>query len=479
MNELTEYKEKLNESISDFNAPFTEYLVDLGLPTIGVLAPIEERLIVIESVERTIKKIEPENREIAVYLTRFLSSVAAGLFDGAVTYLWNETIGCLRKMVVKYDLEYFFKVTAETNGRYKNLKNEEDLSTISDFDFLNTCNRMGLITNHVFEVFKFINYMRNHSSAAHPTESEISAYDLLSWLDNCIKYAINAVPNAEAIKLQQLLHNIRTNSIPAVDYEYIGKSIMDLPTIMVEDLLSTIFGMYTDINTPSNICVNIEGVAKYVWNASPDGKKYFIGEKYGYFRKNGDIARKERANDFLSIVDGMSYKDEDSLAYEIKETLANLMTTHNSYNNFYNEAPWARQLKTLLPTNGTIPEAILADWVKTIVVCYCGNGLGFREGVDEGAESYYLEFLNQFDNKSMVVLLNLIDDPVLLMDLDTKKANRRFRKLCLGFSQKTQNELIADAFGYLANCNEFISNAHKTTMFKELLTKVNKVFKRS
>lgn len=476
MNELTEYKEKLNESISDFNAPFTDYLVDLGLPTTGVLAPIEERLIVIESVERTIKKIEPENREIAVYLTRFLSSVAAGLFDGAVTYLWNETIGCLRKMVVKYDLEYFFKITAETNGRYKNLKDEEDLLTISDFDLLNTCNRMGLITNHVFEVFKFINYMRNHSSAAHPTENEISAYDLLSWLDNCIKYAINAVPNADAIKLQQLLRNIRTNSIPTEDFECIGKSIMDLPTIMVEDLLSTIFGMYTDTNTPSYICVNIEGIAKYVWIASSDGKKYLIGEKYGYFRKNGDIARKDRANDFLFIVDGLPYKDEDSLAYEIKETLANLMTTHNSFNNFYNEAPWAKQLKTLLPTNGTIPESVLEDWVKTIVVCFCGNGLGFREGVDEGAVSYYLEYLKQFDNKSMVVLLNLMDDPVLLMDLDTKKANRRFRKLCLKFSEKTQNELIADAFRYIANFNELISNVHKTTMFKELLAKVNKVF---
>lgn len=61
------------------------------------------------------------------------------------------------------------------------------------------------------------------------------------------------------------------------------------------------------------------------------------------------------------------------------------MTTHNSINNFYNEEPWARQLKTLLPISGNIPQSILSDWVKTTVICYSGNGNGYREGVDEGA----------------------------------------------------------------------------------------------
>ena len=63
-------------------------------------------------------------------------------------------------------------------------------------------------------------------------------------------------------------------------------------------------------------------------------KKHLIGEKYGYFRKNGDIQRKEKANEFLILVDGLSYKDEDSISYEIRDTLTNLMTTHNSINNF-------------------------------------------------------------------------------------------------------------------------------------------------
>lgn len=318
--------------------------------------------------------------------------------------------------------------------------------------------------------------MRNHSSAAHPTENEISAYDLLSWLNNCIKYAINATPNADAIKLKQLLYNLRTNNIPEEDLEYIGSNINELPTIMIEDFLSSIFGMYTDPNITANITQNIAGIAKYAWNASTEAKKHSIGEKYGYFRKNGDIQRKEKANNFLTIVDGLSYKDEDSISYEIRDALANLITTHNSVNNFYNEAPWARQLKQLLPVSGVVPPSVLSEWVKAIVICYSGNGLGYREGVDEGALPYYQDFIKQFDNKALVYLLNMMDDSTLLMDLNMPKAAQRFRTLCSTLATHCKNSFISDALSYLATCQEAIPNAHKTTAFKDLLSKVNSQF---
>ena len=157
MNDLILIKDELKTTISDFNEPFTNYLENLGLPTEGILAPISERQIIINSIENEINMIPENNKQVAVYLTRFLASVAAGLFDGAITYLWNETIKSLRKMIVNYDLDYFIKVTADNNNRYHNLKTEDDLSLVADYDLLNTCNRMGLITDHVFEVFKFIN----------------------------------------------------------------------------------------------------------------------------------------------------------------------------------------------------------------------------------------------------------------------------------------------------------------------------------
>ena len=476
MDELIKAKEEVQSSISDFSMPFSDYLIHLGLPTEGVLAPINERQIVINAIESEINKIPGNNRQMAVYLTRFLASVAAGLFDGAVTYLWNETIKSLRLMIVSFDLDYFYKICEQLNTRYRNLKTEEELTVIGDYDLLIACNRIGLITDHVFEVFKFIIYMRNHSSAAHPNENDISAYDLLSWLGNCIKYAINATPNEEAIKLKQLLYNIRTTSIPATDLQYIGENIKDLPQVMVEDLLSTLFGMYTDPQISPLIISNIEIIAKYVWDLCGEIKKHYIGEKYGYFRKNGDVPRKERADSFLTLVGGISYKDEDSIAQELRETLANLLSTHFSMNNFYNEEPWARQLSTMIPANGAIPKTVINEWVKTIVICYSGNGMGYREGVDEGALPYYQEFIKKFDNKAIACLLNLLSDSTLLMDIDRIKTKNRFKKLCGALSKHCRNDFLCAALDYIVNCNEPLSKVHKTTAYKELLSKVNLQF---
>ena len=61
MNDLTTIKNEIQSSISDFNEPFTNYLVNLGLPVEGILAPIEERQIVINSIESEIQKISVEN----------------------------------------------------------------------------------------------------------------------------------------------------------------------------------------------------------------------------------------------------------------------------------------------------------------------------------------------------------------------------------------------------------------------------------
>ena len=48
-------KDEFKTTFSDFNEPFTNYLENLGLPTEGILAPISERQIIINSIENEIE----------------------------------------------------------------------------------------------------------------------------------------------------------------------------------------------------------------------------------------------------------------------------------------------------------------------------------------------------------------------------------------------------------------------------------------
>lgn len=463
---------KLVEVVSDFNAPMSQYLIQLNLPVEDVLYPIEERQKVFMSFQSAISDLPIEQLEKATYLTKFAASIAAGLFDGALTYLWNETVKSIRRMVIEFDLVHFYSIASEVNSRYKNLRDEDQLEEINEYDLITICNRIGLLDNHVYEIFKHINYMRNHSSAAHPTEHQIGAFDILSWLDNCIKYAINAKPNKSSIQVKRLLYHLRNEEIPEDDYEVIGSEIQRLPSKMIDDLLTTLFGMYTDSKIKEEVINNIKGIAPYVWDASSDDKKYEIGEKFGYFRKNGDVGRKNLANDFLKLVDGLGYKDEDSLAAEIREVLNNLLSTHYSYNNFYNEYPWAKQLKELIPNNGIIPKTVEKEWVRIITICYCGNGLGYRQGVDEGAESYYKEFISNFTEKNVFQLLNMLDNQELLGDMEMPKVRRRFKRLCKDLIENVDNVFLEKALDFIIDFQPALSKVHKDTKFQSMLKKV-------
>ena len=105
-----ERSSKLEKSISSFSPAVAGFLRDVGLPTENILSPVEERRKVINELKNALEVLPMEERQKAYYLTKFTVAVAVGLFDGALNYLWDETISALRRLVGKVDLAYFFAV---------------------------------------------------------------------------------------------------------------------------------------------------------------------------------------------------------------------------------------------------------------------------------------------------------------------------------------------------------------------------------
>lgn len=429
----------ITTSIEAFNQPLALYLAGIGLPTENVLAPIEERRNVIEGLANALAVLPYNERQKAVYLSRFTVAVSVGLFDGALNYLWDETIAALRRLVSTVDLPYFFSVAGQVNGRYSNLTSEEDLKELSEHDLLETCRRMGLLTDVNFRRLEHVNFMRNHASAAHPNDVDINGFELLGWLSNCLRYAIIAEPDHAVVTIKQLLSNIRNVAIPPADYPIIGAEIARLSPPQIDDLLWTLFGMYTDVRIAIQAKTNIQGIAKYTWDAASEDRRYEVGSRYGVFRKNGEVDRRVAAEDFLTGVSGLQYRDEDSLAAELLVLLQGLKTAHFMLNNFYNEWPHAQMLATALTVSGKVPRAARPMWVKVIVICYVGNGHGFRQGTDEAAVSYYEKYIGLFGEAEVAEFLHLFGDMEFISVLDRQTPDRRVRELARMLKTRTSN----------------------------------------
>jgi hypothetical protein len=312
--------------------------------------------------------------------------------------------------------------------------------------------------------------MRNHASAAHPNEQEIDGHELLGWVSVCLKHAITAEPDSSVIVVTRLLENIRTQVIPASDFGVIGQEVGRLRQERVDDLSWALFGLSVDPRQSPSVKANIKNIAPFVWQSSSEDRRFEIGSRYGLFRKNGDILRKDAALDFLTVVGGQNYRDEDSLAAELLEKLQALKSAHFAWDNFYNEYPHAISLADSLPTNGKVPRAARPFWVKVITLCFVGNGSGYRRGVDERAFPYYERYVSYFSDEEIGDFFRLFADPEFSSTLDRRLTDSRCRELAAKLMDQTERAALRGGLQLVINAAvNSLPNLAITSAFKKVL----------
>ncbi|MGE6619478.1 hypothetical protein [Bacillus mycoides] len=466
--------QKIDSSIAALNEPLSAMLTHIGLPTENVLYPIEERRKVIFSLESTLEVLPYAEREKALYLSKFTVAITVGLFDGALTFLWDETVKAIRNLVASFDLQHCFRIASEMSTKYKNLNSVEHLEAISEHDLLEICRRVGLINDINFKRLEHVNYLKNHASSAYPNDNEITGMEMLSLLENCLKYAITAKPNHSVIQIKMLLDNIRKIEIPVSDCEAIGQDLAKQPQERIDDFMRSIYGLYCDEKQDQTVRDNIENLAPFVWICCSEETRYSIGAKYGIHRKNGEIAKKDATQNILELVEGLNYKDEDSLAGELIEKLQNLRTVHFEWHNFYNEYLHAQSIEESLPKKG-IPEAARKLFVKVITICFVGNGKGYREGIDEGALPYYQRFIGMFSMREIVEFLYLFEDNEFVTDFDVDKPDKRIRQLAQYFKTRPIDVHINKALDFIISFpHHKISKIWSDSRYQEALKYVRK-----
>jgi hypothetical protein len=465
----------LETSIQGISAPLAGFLSTLGLPTERVLVDFGERRFVLQSLQQTLEVLPCGERAKAYYLSKFSVAVSVGLFDAALNFLWDETILALRRLAASMDISYFFD-TAEKRESYRaKLQTSDDLAILDDFTLIDTCARVELLSDVNRERLRHVNYMRNHASAAHPNQNDLTGQEMTAWLSNCLRCAITAKPDHAVVVTKQLLTNIRAGLIPEADIPVIAADFDNFTHERIDDLLWTLFGLYVDPNQKGETRANIAHLAPYVWRLASEDRRYQVGARHEHFIKQADQERKVFADEFLIHVDGQQYRSEDVLAGELLDKLRSLLAAHNGMNNFYNEWPHAASLQSSLPVTGVVPRAARLEWVKVITKCHIGNGFGSRGGVDQSADNYYQNYIANFGEREVVQFLGLFGDPEFTVDFSRPQADARARRLISSFKDKTRNIHVIRALDALmAQPQNLLRSVTVVTKFKESLNNLPK-----
>lgn len=393
--------------IKQFEDNLLEFMNQYGLPTDSVLVMVNERLKVFKNIEDVVEKIEDSQKKRSFYISKFLAASAAGLFDAALNYLWDETIYELRIRVAQYDLDYFFDTAVgASSDRRKKLKDKDDLVKINDSELIKAANEIGLISDLGFQHLDYVRYMRNWASAAHPNHNQITGLQLISMLETCIIEVITLSLSNVVVEIKKLLTNIKNNQISQKEAKQIASFCIDLPLEKINTLTAGLFGIYTQLNSTTQTRQNVRLLTPFLWDRLDEDTRYQFGTKYARFVANNDQFQAKLARDFLETVSGQSYIPDNIRSAEIQTSIENLLTAHRGTNNFYNEPPFARQLQRLVGDMGKIPPQVNREYVHCLVEVFLTNG----NGVAWSAEEIYITMLEKFDSEQALIAILSFND---------------------------------------------------------------------
>ena len=441
---------EITPAVETLSHQLARYLGQAGLPAEQVLVHMNERRVVMRNVPEIILRVTDEQKAAGMYISKFVAACAAGLFDAALNYLWNETVRNLRGRVARFDISYFYDSVVTDAPRRSKFRVEDDLSNLDDWDLIRGCRMTGLITDLGFRHLDYIRDMRNHASAAHPNQNDLTGLQLSSWLETCILEVLSKEPVGPVVEVGRLLANVRTQTLSAGDVGPIASSLLNLPDELASSLLRAVLGMYSDLDISTQVRDNVRLIAPSIWGICPEAAKFDAGLKLASLEANGEVDRAKRVREFLELVEGLSYLPKDRLALEVSTAVDALMFTHNGMNNFYNEPAPATLLARLIPESGDVPNEVAVKYVKALTLCRIGNGFG----ISWAAATTYDKLISKFSDRQIYYFVTNLRDPEVASRLQFSSCASNLRQLATALHDQVVNAGLREVLAYVTEGND-------------------------
>jgi hypothetical protein len=451
--------------LQHFETLLLEQLHANGLPNNGVLVDVRERGRMLSTVDQTVEVLDADARERSHYLSKMIAAVAVGLFDAALNYLWDETVGELRRRVANYDLAYFFDIAVKSPERRKQLRTVDDLARIDDIELLRAAREIGLISDVGHAQLDHIRFMRNYASAAHPNQVELSGLDLASWLETCIRQVITLPVDNVTAETGRLLANVRSDRLSQDQIRTTGAFFDQLPADRADALAAGFFGLYTDAEATPVVQDNVRALWPLLWPFVDEPARHEFGTKYARHTANADHPRATAARELLDLVDAQAYLPEPIRASEIADAIDSLLAAHHGFDNFYNEVPPARQLNTLIGDQGDLPDAVADRFVAALVEAFLTNGYG----ASHGAEGYYLAMIGSLSSQNASRALRTFTLPVVSSKLQQSLPARKFGELLDHLEPKLTSRTDRDLLAAIRDYSGSLHNLPYDAEIKRLL----------
>lgn len=356
-----------------------------------VLASHEEIEYAWRDLPRELRQIPRDLR--GELIARMCVAVSAGLFDGAMNYIWNAAILQLRQKIRNFGLAVVAQIQRSDFE-------EKNLRELQDSRLLDLCLKLNIIDEDGFFFLDQCREVRNNFSAAHPTMGTVNDREFTTFLNRCVRYALADSSSPKGVNINTFISAIKGARFIDNQRQIWVQRLMETHAAQRQLLVSMAHGVYCDSSTAEPARLNAIDLCNGLSTTFTSSIKADLINTHSEYIAKGLEEKHTASLQFFEKLGLLRLLNESEQHAIFSRAIDRLWDVHNGMNNFYNEPPFAERLLEL-SHQGAVPETIQDHFVQTIACCRIGNGYG----VSDAAVCYYDELIKGFSPREVTDLI--------------------------------------------------------------------------
>ncbi len=184
-------------------------------------------------------------------------------------------------------------------------------------------------------------------------------------LEDCVKYVLSQPYPPKIIEIDEYLAQMAT---PDYDRNAIAieTALSELPEVYKIELANRLFAAYIHPGSSSILRSNIEFASPILWSVLPKETKLQIVRRVDQQLTAGSTEKTTLAFEFVNAVEGQRFLSPPARKYKLAPIVQRLKANLDQWDT---ENSCVRQLE---PYAAYIPDSLLVDYVRALVMTYVG-----------------------------------------------------------------------------------------------------------
>lgn len=340
-------------------------------------------------------------------------------YDMASEYTWKKSMVKLKETLSTLGMKFI----GEMIGRDDFDETTSVESEITDFTAIKLAEQLGVIGATAALRLRQSNELISHYFSKN-AEEPLDYTTAFSIVKSSVQYILGEQDISIAVEFSQFRDRLLNETLRADDLQLdqiINSPLFYLRTVMTI-LLSSI---KNDVGAKlEHSIANINTTLPLIWKKLGENDRWNVGTAYRDVTAAGNSIAASGLKNALLKVNGFDYVPENLRSTTFIKTAKQVIDTHYSTNNFYNEPAVVNKLSGL---GSTIPAPALIECIQAYLAVYLGNYYGTSWSAAEIAEKE----LSKLTKERWYYYFQKViqNDEIVLTKLETTEQVSRFSNL--------------------------------------------------